>query len=78
VQVGSFRDEAQAVALKRDLESDGHAPVRVVPFDVEGIVYYRVQVGVFVDREQAERLAVGLGRNGVSGFVMQVSAALDK
>lgn len=51
VQVGSFRDAANASRLRYALASAG--PVEIVPVDVGGITYFRVRVGPFGDAAAA-------------------------
>jgi cell division protein FtsN len=57
VQVGAYRARNLAEELQSSLRAAGHdAYVTTVVFD-DGRVHYRVRVGTFVDRSEAERTA---------------------
>jgi cell division protein FtsN len=57
VQVAAYRARNQAEELQRSLRAAGHdAYVTTVTLD-DGKVHYRVRVGSFADRSQAERAA---------------------
>lgn len=71
VQVGSFRDEGQARAVSGDLEQSGYASVRVSPHDLDGRVFYRVQVGAFTERAPAETMAQQMRSAGLDAIVIQ-------
>lgn len=58
VQVGSFRSRTKAYDLKRELSRVTEEDVRVESFSFEGNTYYRVRVGRFKKRKDAERLRV--------------------
>lgn len=69
VQVGSFRDEAAADALVRKVQKRGIG-ARVVKASVAGRTWYRVQVGRFETRSEAERhYRTQLKPRGIQGFV---------
>lgn len=67
VQVASYADEELARTVAADLRGGWVHPVRV-----NGTRYYRVYVGRFGDRQQAEAALAELKRQGVDGFVKQV------
>ncbi len=56
VQVGSFAEEQNALALKSHLERS-YSPVRIVPVEVWEGRRYRVMVGQFVSEDHADALA---------------------
>ena len=69
VQVGSFRDRASADDQIRRIGSQGISG-QVVPVSVEGRTWYRVQVGKFGTRAEAEaHYQKRLRPKGVQGFV---------
>lgn len=59
IQVGSFAEEGNALALKAFLERS-YSPVRVVPVELWRGRRFRVMVGQFVSEEHADELAVRL------------------
>jgi rare lipoprotein A len=70
VQVGSFRDKQNAFGLKEEL--DGNLDdVRVEAINLDGDTYYRVRVGRFRERKEAEKTAERLERKfGYAGRVI--------
>ncbi|HSH70662.1 MAG TPA: SPOR domain-containing protein [Deferrisomatales bacterium] len=69
VQVGSFRDRAAASDLARRVGTQG-VSANVSEAFVAGRTWYRVQVGTFETRSDAENYyRSGLRRKGVQGFV---------
>ena len=54
MQVGRFNEEQQAVKLRDELVQSGLAP-RVVRTQKGGVTVYRVQVGTFRQKENADR-----------------------
>jgi len=67
VQVGASQSEAEARRLAKRHEAEG---ARVVAADLPGKGrVYRVKVGAFATRAEAERLLGDLARRGVKGFV---------
>lgn len=69
VQVGSFRDRASADDQAKKIAAQGVA-AQVVAYPVEGRTWYRVQVGRFETRADAEAHYQKKLRNmGVQGFV---------
>lgn len=69
VQVGSFADKGNALTLKRELDIE-YEDVRVESIDVSGDNYWRVRVGRFTDKDDAEETASRLRMNGHSGRVI--------
>lgn len=72
VQVGAYRARSMAEELQKSLRAAGHdAYVTTVTFD-DGRVHYRVRVGSFSDRSQAERTAERLkAERSIVPFVTQ-------
>ena len=69
VQAASFRDRAKAYDLKRELARVTEEEVRVESFAFEGNTYYRVRVGRFKKRKDAEKLRVILKMRGYSASI---------
>ncbi len=59
IQVGSFAEKGNALALKAHLERS-YSPVRVVPVELWEGRRYRVMVGRFVSEDHADALALRL------------------
>lgn len=55
VQVGAFGTEANALRLKAELQRAGHRAVRVARAERDGRSVFRVQLGPFHDRADADR-----------------------
>ncbi|MER3446269.1 MAG: septal ring lytic transglycosylase RlpA family lipoprotein [Candidatus Dadabacteria bacterium] len=70
VQVGSFKDKRSALDLKEHLDSS-LSDVRIEPIDLDGDIYYRIRIGRFSQRDEAEELATRLRRSGYTGSVIQ-------
>jgi rare lipoprotein A len=70
VQVGSFKDEQGALGLKEQLDGS-LSDVRIEPTDLDGDIYYRIRIGRFSQRDEAEELAARLRRSGYTGSVIQ-------
>ena len=69
VQVGSFKDRASADEQVRRITAQGVA-AQVVQVSMEGRTWYRVQVGRFDSRAEAEsHYQKKLRPKGVQGFV---------
>ena len=66
VQAGSFRNKKAANELRRKISRVTDEEVRVESFAFEGNTYYRVRVGRFKKRKDAERLRVVLRKRGYS------------
>ncbi len=69
IQVGSFSDQGNAAVLKRKLDTD-YDDVRVESIQVRGDNYYRVRVGRYSDKKDAEKTASKLRRDGHRGRVI--------
>jgi len=69
IQVGSFSTREHASDLKRRLDTK-YEDVRIEPVQVSGDSYYRVRVGRYSDRDDAERTASKLRRDGHRGRVI--------
>lgn len=74
VQVGSFRDAANAARLERSLAKrfDG---VEITRFERDGVVYHRVRVGALAGRSAADRATVELTALGLEPLRIRTSAA---
>lgn len=70
VQVGSFANRANALALKAELER-GFDGVGVSAKVIDGETYYRVRVGVFANREQAKGTADRLALRGYRVLIVE-------
>lgn len=88
VQVGSFRTEPHATALRHEvarLRGIGLAPLRRGPREVyvakarraDG-TFYRVRVGLCADRSEAEDLASELASAGLDSIVVEEVVALRR
>ena len=75
VQVGSFTSMATATDLRTQLQAEGFSPVLVSEFADGGALYFRVWVGEYRERDDAERLAQQLRRNGHQGFALLAAAS---
>jgi rare lipoprotein A len=71
VQTGSFLEEARARQLAQRIEERGFQPVQISEYREGGRTYFRVWVGSFEDRAQAEALAARFRRDGQPAFVIQ-------
>ncbi|MEQ9286722.1 MAG: septal ring lytic transglycosylase RlpA family protein [Cyclobacteriaceae bacterium] len=67
VQVGSFSDKTSALNQQKSVKG-----ARIEPTYVNGLLVYRVYVGMYTDQRQAIALKEELGHTGVKGFVKQV------
>jgi rare lipoprotein A len=75
VQAGSFTEPDRAEQLATLLQAEGYSPVHVSPFQEQALVYHRVWVGEFHERDGAEGLLRQLVREGHQGFVLLVAVA---
>jgi DedD protein len=67
VQVGATQSEAEAQRLQRRFAGDG---ARIAVAEVPGRGrWYRIKVGAFASRGEAERRLASLRARGVQGFV---------
>lgn len=69
VQVGSFRGRAKALDVKRGLDIE-YPDVRVETVKVRGDNYYRVRVGRYSSKREAEKAARSLRRRGYGGNII--------
>lgn len=69
LQAGSFRSRAKAYELKKELSRFTDEEARVESFAFEGNTYYRVRVGRFKKRKDAEMLRVVLRRRGYASSI---------
>jgi cell division protein FtsN len=63
VQVASYRDESSANTAKRKLDLE-YSDVRVESIKVKGDTYYRVRVGRYSSKHDAEKAASQLRKKG--------------
>ncbi len=70
LQVGSFSSQVNASSVKGNLSSELSDDVRIERVSVKGDTYYRVRVGMFSDRAQAESLKKKLRNYGYRGRVV--------
>ena len=69
VQAGSFSSRKNALALERKISGIVDEPVRVESFVAGGDTYYRVRVGMFHRRGDAERVRKTLRRRGYGASI---------
>ena len=70
VQVESFRSKENADRLVTSLKASGYAAFELSP-QPGGSIYYRVQIGPFADRQEADKLASGLIKEGKKPSVIR-------
>ena len=70
VQVGSFSSKINASAVKNDLNFAVSNNIRIEQVKIKGDTYYRVRIGMFSKRSQAEKLKRKLRNYGYSGKVI--------
>lgn len=71
VQVGSFENEGHADELAYSVRLEGYSPVEVSMFRRNERLYYRVWVGEYTERSDAEDLADKLRGDGRDTVIMQ-------
>lgn len=73
LQAGSFTEIESAQRLRDQLAKSfpDITPISIVPLHAEDAIYYRVQLGTFSDRRDAEREARRLARKGLSMIIME-------
>lgn len=69
VQVGSFSSKVNAESIKTDINKVSKDYARIEPVEFEGNTYYRVRVGMFSNRSQAEELSRQLKSYGYTGTI---------
>ncbi|MGM0380925.1 MAG: SPOR domain-containing protein [bacterium] len=70
VQIGSFQDESRAKNLRLRAEKQFTTGAEVVEATVEGSTYYRVQVGGFSTKSEAQKMKAKLQSKGMEGWVI--------
>jgi rare lipoprotein A len=70
VQIGSFGERAKADALRSDLAPQ-YADVYISPVRARAELFYRVRVGPYAERRDAERRALEMTRLGFSAIVTE-------
>ncbi len=70
LQIGSFVEIENAKRLKDEL-AKSYPQVSIVPFHGQDAIYYRVQLGTFSDRREAEGHAHQLARKGFPIIIME-------
>lgn len=70
VQVGAFREKEHAQSLARTLEQERYRSVLVHPQRQDGEILFKVWVGEFGQRAEADRLAGRLRRDGRQAVVL--------
>jgi rare lipoprotein A len=68
IQVGSFSEKANA-DIMLDTLSSSHPDVYIEEFSTDRSTYWRVRVGKFATRDEAEKTAAGLTDAGYSVFI---------
>ncbi|MEW6200945.1 MAG: SPOR domain-containing protein, partial [bacterium] len=71
LQVGVFSSRENALQVKKEIEEDYGLSVYVKEFVIEGQKRYRVQAGVFKDKNNAEKLARELRLKGYPTYISQ-------
>ena len=69
VQVGSFRDRATAMGVKRKLDIE-YQDVRIETVKVRGDDYHRVRVGRYSNEKDARKAASNLRQRGYTGNII--------
>ena len=78
VQVGAFRDRANADRLRERL-SVSYSPVLIQAFDSPDGAFYRVRVGRLATEDDARRLGEALrAREGFTPLVVRLDEVADK
>ena len=76
IQVASFRNLDRAEELANKMRRRGHSPVIVSPFQNNTQNYYRVWVGEYWKRKQAEAYAVEIQNEGYSTIIIQSTISM--
>jgi rare lipoprotein A len=78
IQVGSFRDRANAERLRERL-SEGYSPIFVKRYDANAGFFYRVNVGKVFGEESARELGEQLrSREGVVPMVIRLDESISQ
>ena len=71
LQVGAYREEATAQTIIQGLSGKGYqAQVAAKDLPVKGDKWYRVRIGPFENREEAEKMAKRLERDGFQSIII--------
>ncbi len=70
IQVGSFREQANAVLLKTALD-EKYRDVYIAEGEVHGRIHYRVRIGTVKEREEASRIAKALAAEGYRSLIIR-------
>ena len=70
LQVGAFSQLSNARQLHERL-SRSNSEVSIVPLQIRDAMYYRVQLGTFINRDEAEGRAQQLSQAGFAAVVME-------
>jgi peptidoglycan lytic transglycosylase len=70
IQVGSFRESANAILLKAALDAK-YRGVYIAQGQVDGRVHYRVRIGIVEEKEEASRIAKALAAEGYRALVIR-------
>lgn len=72
VQLGTFKKNASAERLTQRLMTQGFV-VRSIPMQIDGRTWYRVQVGPYASREQAQKIQLQLKSQHLAGLLREQS-----
>lgn len=70
VQVGAFSFRENADKMLREMQNAGYKSTRIVPVDLDGRNFWRVQVGEFSNLDQAKEALASLASRNPSAFVI--------
>lgn len=70
IQIGSYINEEGAEAMKKIMKRR-FRNVRINSIEVKGTRYYRVEIGDFVNREEALEVSLALTREGLNPIVIE-------
>lgn len=73
IQLGSFRNRSRARRYKRRMDSRLEGVLMIQSTVLDGVRYYRVQLGGFETKQQAQRRQRQLERDGINSFIMEGS-----
>lgn len=71
INIGSFRDEKNAERVMREWEEKGYSVVTEKTTVSQKGTWYRVSVGRFSSREEAQSFARGLGEKGIDNYFVR-------
>jgi len=70
LQTGAFRQLNLAIRERRRLQAEGIGPLLIVPGLVQGVTFYRVQIGPLADGAVAETLRARLQQTGIGDVLV--------